>query len=121
MGADNIEAVEGAAPKALAELPAPDLVFIGGSDGKLNEIIDCLIEKNTAAGKDMRIVINAVSLETIASSVTMLSGKNALKIEYTQISSTRTQCVGEHNLLQAQNPVFIIKADFALAGKGFLS
>ncbi len=117
MKADNIVPVRGRAPEAFEELPTPDIVFIGGSDGRLTEIVDSLIEKNTEAGKDFRMVINAVSLETIASSVTMLSGRNALKIEYTQISSARTRCAGEHNLLRAQNPVFIIKADFALAGK----
>lgn len=117
MSVDNIVEVEGFAPEALEELPAPNLVFIGGSDGKLSDIIDALIEKNTAAGKDLRIVINAVSMETIAASVTMLSGKKALKIEYTQISSARNRNAGEYNLLQAQNPVFIIKADFVLSRK----
>lgn len=112
MAVDNIIPVVGSAPEALDGLPAPDFVFVGGSSGKLEEIIDALIEKNREAHRDFRLVINAVSMETIAKSVTMLSTKKALKIEYTQISASRTQSVGSHNLLQAQNPVFIIKAEF---------
>ncbi len=112
MAVDNIIPVTGSAPEALEELPAPDFVFVGGSNGMLEGIIDALVEKNREARRDFRLVINAVSMETIAKSVTMLSTKKALKIEYTQISASRTRSVGEHNLLQAQNPVFIIKAEF---------
>lgn len=112
MSVDNIISVVGSAPEVLEELPAPDFVFVGGSNGKLEGIIDALVDKNREAKRDFRLVINAVSMETIAKSVTMLSGKKALKIEYTQIAASRTKSVGEHNLLQAQNPVFIIKAEF---------
>ena len=112
MAVDNIVAVTGSAPEALEELPAPDFVFVGGSNGMLEGIIDALVEKNREARRDFRLVINAVSMETIAKSVTMLSTKKALKIEYTQIAASRTRSVGDHNLLQAQNPVFIIKAEF---------
>jgi precorrin-6Y C5,15-methyltransferase (decarboxylating) len=115
MAVDNITAVTGNAPEAMVDLPAPDFVFVGGSNGQLESIVDALVEKNRNAHRDFRLVINAVSMETIAKSVTMLSTKKALKIEYTQISASRTRCVGEHNLLQAQNPVFIIKAEFRFA------
>jgi precorrin-6Y C5,15-methyltransferase (decarboxylating) len=115
MAVDNITAVTGNAPEAMADLPAPDFVFVGGSNGQLESIVDALVEKNRNAHRDFRLVINAVSMETIAKSVTMLSTKKALKIEYTQISASRTRSVGEHNLLQAQNPVFIIKAEFRFA------
>jgi precorrin-6Y C5,15-methyltransferase (decarboxylating) len=115
MAVDNITAVTGNAPEAMVDLPAPDFVFVGGSNGQLESIVDALVEKNRNAHRDFRLVINAVSMETIAKSVTMLSTKKALKIEYTQISASRTRSVGEHNLLQAQNPVFIIKAEFRFA------
>ena len=38
-GVWNLNVVPGSAPEALADLPAPDRVFIGGSDGNLEAII----------------------------------------------------------------------------------
>ncbi len=35
MHVDNLHVIEGMAPEALEELPAPDCVFIGGSKGKV--------------------------------------------------------------------------------------
>ena len=42
MHVDNLHVIEGMAPEALEELPAPDCVFIGGSKGKLYEILDAI-------------------------------------------------------------------------------
>jgi len=36
----NLTAVQGRAPEALEELPAPDKIFIGGSDGRLPELLE---------------------------------------------------------------------------------
>ena len=77
MMADNVEIIAGTAPAVLKDLPAADLVFIGGSDGSLEEIVDGVIAKNKAAGKDFRLVINLVSMKNIGSSVVMLSGKKS--------------------------------------------
>ena len=52
--ADNLEIVEGLAPEALKDLPAPTHAFIGGSSGNLKEIVKLLLEKNS----HVRIVIN---------------------------------------------------------------
>ena len=38
-GSDNIEIVAGAAPEILRNLPTPDAVFIGGSGGRLSDIL----------------------------------------------------------------------------------
>ena len=38
-GSDNIEIVAGDAPEALRNLPTPDAVFIGGSGGRLRDIL----------------------------------------------------------------------------------
>jgi len=36
----NLTTVQGRAPEALTELPAPEKVFIGGSDGRLSELLE---------------------------------------------------------------------------------
>ena len=42
LGPRNVVVVDGEAPDALADLPAPDSVFVGGSGGKLAEILKCV-------------------------------------------------------------------------------
>ena len=41
LGPDNVVVVAGEAPDALAALPAPDCVFVGGSGGRLTDILEC--------------------------------------------------------------------------------
>lgn len=98
---ENVEFVRGSAPEALADLPAPTHAFIGGSAGNLKEIIDCLIEKNP----DVRIVANAVTLETIAELTEQ--AKRFEQCEISQVSVSRARKLGGYHLMTAQNPVYI--------------
>lgn len=61
LGQDRLEVVEGRAPDALAELPEPHVVFVGG--GLMGGTLAWL-ETNLAPGT--RVVANAVTLETEA-------------------------------------------------------
>ncbi len=60
--AENLHVVSGEAPECLEELPMPTHAFIGGSGGKLPEIIEALRKKNKA----VRIVFTAITMETMA-------------------------------------------------------
>ncbi|MBQ7370612.1 MAG: precorrin-6A reductase, partial [Blautia sp.] len=66
--ADHLEIISGTAPDAMQGLPAPTHAFIGGSSGNLEEIVSCLTEKNP----DVRIVINCITLETVAEALQVL-------------------------------------------------
>lgn len=103
-GCDNIRAINGCAPEVLASLPRPDKVFIGGAGGNISAIIDAA----TACGNAPRIVVTAVTLETLGEAVSALS-EHGLTANVTQISAVRTRPVGSHTVLDAQNPVFIIE------------
>ena len=48
-GLTNRVVVEGEAPAALVDLPAPDRVFIGGSAGNLDAIIETALNANPRA------------------------------------------------------------------------
>jgi precorrin-6Y C5,15-methyltransferase (decarboxylating) len=61
-GVPELEVVEGAAPDALAGLPSPDAVFVGGGAGKAG-VLDTAIAALRPGG---RLVVNAVTLETEA-------------------------------------------------------
>ena len=58
-GVPGLTVVEGAAPEALAGLPAPDAIFIGGG-GTDAGVLDAAIDALPASG---RLVANAVTLE----------------------------------------------------------
>lgn len=61
LGADRLTLVQGTAPEALAGLPAPDAVFIGG--GASQQLLERLW---STMPKGCRIVANAVTLESEA-------------------------------------------------------
>ncbi len=103
-GVYNLRLVEGNAPEALASLPPVDSAFIGGSGGALESIVAALVTVNP----DVRIVIAAVTLETLAKAGNALRVHTVRNVETCQIAITRTRVVGSHTLFDAQNPVFLI-------------
>ena len=93
------------APDCLADLPKSVKVFIGGSSGKIAEILKIVHKKNSKA----EIVITAVSLETLNEANSVFDSFGADNPEVVQLAVTRTKKLGEHTMLSAENPVFIIK------------
>lgn len=105
---DNIEVIEAEAPKGLDELPKPTHVFIGGSGGNLNEILNTLYSMNDS----MRIVITAVSLETIAQIKEILSAYPIANEDIVELQVNRSKVIGKYHMMQAENPVWICSFDF---------
>lgn len=103
----NLELVDGEAPAALAALPAPDRVFLGGTSGQLEQILDVIFEKNKTA----RIVLAAVTLETLAAAVEQFSRRGLAQVEMTQIAVTRTRTAGRYHLMDANNPVWLLSGE----------
>lgn len=105
-GVKNLKIVDGLAPEALESLPPPNGAFIGGSKGNLNEILECLIEKNP----NVRVIINAVALETLSEVTSAMKKYEFEDVEIVQISVAKAKKLGDYNLMLGQNPVFIISA-----------
>ncbi|MGI5921236.1 MAG: precorrin-6y C5,15-methyltransferase (decarboxylating) subunit CbiE [Syntrophomonadaceae bacterium] len=104
LGAWNLKVVTGLAPAALIALPAPDRAFIGGSKGNLKQILKLLTEKNP----EIRVVINAITLETLTEAMDCFRILGFHDIEIVQISATRSKECGQYHMMMGQNPVFII-------------
>lgn len=102
----NIEIINSEAPDALKNLPLPDRVFIGGSGGRLEEIID-FISNNMSSGI---IVLNAIKIETLNRATAALKTKNFM-LNVSQVSVSRMKAIGDGNSLSALNPVFVIKGE----------
>lgn len=103
--AASLQVVEGTAPEALSDLPAPTHAFIGGSGGNLLPIIRAVREKN----RYVRFVLNAVTLETLAALETLKEEFPEYgDMEVTQISAAKGRPLGRYHIMTAENPVFIV-------------
>lgn len=102
----NLVLVEGLAPAALSDLPAPDAVFIGGSKGSLAAIVDAALDKNP----DARICVSAIALETLSAAVAALTAKGR-NVQVSQIAVSRAKAVGGLHLMMAQNPIYLITGE----------
>lgn len=103
---ENLCVVEGRAPKVLEELPVPTHAFIGGNGGCLMEIIRSVRAKNP----DVIFVMNAVSMETLAMLETIKKEFCEYQdMEVLMVQVSRANALGGYHLLQAQNPVYIIR------------
>ncbi|MGN0408249.1 MAG: precorrin-6A reductase [Bacteroides sp.] len=107
-GLDNIRVTEAKAPEGLLELPKATHAFIGGSKGGLKEILQTLYNINPA----MRVVINAVSLETIAQIKEIPSLYPVENEELVCLQVSRAQKTGAYHLMHAENPVYIFSFNF---------
>lgn len=107
LGPANVAVTPGDAPAALADLPSPDCVFVGGGGGKLTAILECAASRLNAEG---RIVVNLAAMERALQAHACLTALG-FDAELTQISAARAKPLPDGALrLAAQNPVFIVAA-----------
>ena len=102
-GCMNIEAVEGSAPEACRDLPAPTHVFIGGSTGNMKSILTDVLEKNPEA----RICATAISLESSAELTECIREFGFDDYEAVLLTAARSRKAGSYNLMTGQNPIWI--------------
>ncbi len=100
---DNVEALYGLAPECLKDLPVPDVAFIGGSSGNMNEIVSYLHGFNN----EMRFVITAVTLENAMAGLDSLKNVGICG-DIVQVAVSKGRQIGDLHMLMAQNPIFII-------------
>lgn len=114
-GLHNVEVIEGMAPDVLEGLEVPTHAFIGGSSGNLMEILEALEQKCEDLPSGIRVVMNAVSLETISEIHAVLGSFDIRDLSIEQISVSRSRELGRYHMMTAENPVMI--AAFTLGGE----
>ena len=102
----NLTVVSGEADIAIKAAPVPDCVFVGGSGGNLSSMLDTLYAKNA----NLRIVMNAITLETLSEITTYYKAKADFSLEIVNVFIARSKKLGSYNLMMAQNPIYIITA-----------
>ena len=106
-GARNVKVACGTAPDDLAGFPSPDKVFIGGSSGRMDEILDLILKANPKAV----ICATAVTLESLDA---ILKGFKERGMDYTVkcVNVSAAEKLGSYHLMRAENPVYILKGSF---------
>lgn len=105
---DNITVIRTKAPEGLMDLKMPTHAFIGGSGGNMKEIIETLHQINPG----MRIVINAVSIETLCEIKEILMAYPVCDTEFVQLQVSRVKELGAYHMMQAENPIFVCAFTF---------
>lgn len=105
-GLTNLDVIAGEALENIKAMPAPDCVFVGGSGGDLCEMLDVIYAKNSKC----RIVINAITVETLAQVAAYYKEHPDYSLEIVNVFVARSKKLGSYNLMMAQNPVYVMTA-----------
>ena len=81
-------------------------VFIGGSGGRLWDILQIADRRLPAAG---RIVLNAITLDTLTSALEYFNNAG-YEVEVTTVNIARTRPLTDYKMFEAYNPVYILAA-----------
>ncbi len=107
----NLEIIRKKAPDGLKNLPTPDAVFVGGGGKDIAKILDVCSKRIKRGG---RIVVNAITLETLATAADFFQN-NKWDVETISVNIAKTKdiAVGAYghtplHIFNAHNPVFII-------------
>lgn len=104
-GVKNLTVVPGKAPESLYGYPAPDRVFLGGSSGNMEEILDLVTELNPA----VQLVINVIALESLSQTMEWFR-KKGWEPEVVCMQVSRAAKRGPYHMMQAQNPIYVLTA-----------
>lgn len=99
--------VHGKAPDLLDEFPDPDAVFIGGTAGGMNSILDVCCSRLKNNG---RIVLNAVTIENLSEALEAFKNRG-FKTEITLAQISRSKPILNLTRFDALNPIYIIAAE----------
>ncbi|PKM83533.1 MAG: precorrin-6Y C5,15-methyltransferase (decarboxylating) subunit CbiT [Firmicutes bacterium HGW-Firmicutes-13] len=104
----NMTVIKGCAPEVLNILPPADRIIIGGSGGKLPEILAVCEEKLKEKGI---LTVTAVTMNTLGTAQGLLDEPPWENLNIVQVAVTRAVKAEKFRILKALNPVFILTAE----------
>ncbi len=102
----NVQPIRGSAPAALAELPDPDRVFIGGSGGNLEAILAVCGARLRAEGV---VVLALATLENLAIAQAWFK-REGWTVRLMQAQFSKGTAIANHTRWSPLNPIHIITA-----------
>lgn len=100
----HVKVVHARAPGGLSDLPSPDVVFIGGSGGQMEGVLDIVCCRINPRG---RIVTNTVTIESMNIAIGGLKVRG-FTTAVALINIARSKDIASLTRLEALNPVFVI-------------
>ncbi len=104
--ADNVELIHGTAPEACSDLPDPHAVFVGGSGGRLREILQLTVQRLRPGG---RLVVDMATVENLAEALEGIRSCGLVP-EASMVSIARSREIVGLTRFEALNPVFVVWA-----------
>lgn len=103
----NVEIVDGEAPGCLSGLEDPDAVFVGGSGGHLDEILEAAMYRVRPEG---RIVVNLAAMERTQETYRKFRN-SGFKADLVMVNSARGKEMPDGTVrFESLNPVFVVTA-----------
>ncbi|MBE6106435.1 MAG: precorrin-6Y C5,15-methyltransferase (decarboxylating) subunit CbiT [Anaerovibrio lipolyticus] len=107
-GVYNLKVIEAYAPEGFDELPMLDAAIIGGSGSNLPSILDSIDKKLNTGG---RIVMNCITIQTIAQCLEYMRKREDYTYEAVQIQVSQLEQVGRYDMAKANNPIYIVTCE----------
>lgn len=104
-GVDNVSILHGMAPQILPQDILFDVIIIGGSGGAMLSLMQYAKEHLRSGG---RMIVAAVTLETVQQTIAILEKTMDLAWEAVQIQSSRLVRAGNYHMYQANNPIHVV-------------
>ncbi len=106
-GLTNISVILGNAKEKISELDLADAIFVGGTGGDTEEIVNLCQNKLKSGG---RIVIGIILIETLYSVLKSLEKLQFDSVDITQVTISKSRKTSTGTMMLARNPVTIISA-----------
>jgi len=103
----NITTIFGNAKEKILELEQADVIFIGGTGGDTQKIVELSQEKLKSGG---RIVIGTILIETLSAVLQILEKLQFEEVDITQVTISKSRKTTTGTMMLARNPVTIISA-----------
>ncbi len=103
----NISVIHGNAKEKILELEEADAIFIGGTGGDTQEIVELSQNKLKSGG---RIVIGTILIETLYSVLQILDKLQFESVDITQVTISKSRKTSTGTMMLARNPVTIVSA-----------
>ena len=103
----NVTVTLGNAKEKIPELSEADVIFIGGTGGDTNDIIELCHTKLKSGG---RIVVGVILIETLFSVLSILEKLDFKSVDITQITISKSRKTSTGTMMLARNPVTVISS-----------
>jgi cobalt-precorrin-6B (C15)-methyltransferase len=106
-GVTNVTVISGNAKEKISDLEDADAIFIGGTGGDTQEIVQQCQDKLKSGG---RIVIGIILIETLHSVLQILDQLKFDSVDITQVTISKSRRTSTGTMMLARNPVTIVSA-----------